>query len=150
MLQIDAQTDKSTKVQNFEIRLSLAPVDGLIPVLPSTRRLLRKDKRLRFIKKLQERKLQAIFWLSFQLLNKIKNNKRKLKTFQSFHQLLSHWTQIQLKFSMIYSDLLIKKNFWDYWSRSHWKDKASKKAVRMMVVPTDAEDNETFEVRKKR
>lgn len=30
------------------------------------------------------------------------------------------------------------------------KDKANKKAVRMMVVPTDAEDNETFEVRKKR
>ncbi len=30
------------------------------------------------------------------------------------------------------------------------KDKVSKKAVRMMVVPTDAEDNETLEVRKKR
>lgn len=30
------------------------------------------------------------------------------------------------------------------------KDKASKKAVRIMVVPTDAEDNETLEVRKKR
>lgn len=84
-------------------------------------------KRLRFIKKLQERKLQVIFWLSFQLLNKIKNNKRKFKTFQSFHQLLSHWTQIPPKFSMICSDLLIKKNFWDYWSRSHWKTKPARR-----------------------
>jgi hypothetical protein len=30
------------------------------------------------------------------------------------------------------------------------KDKTNKKAVRLMVVPTDAEDNETLEVRKKR
>jgi len=29
------------------------------------------------------------------------------------------------------------------------KDKANKKAVRMMVVPTDDEDNSTMEVRKK-
>ncbi len=88
---------------------------------------LEECKRVKSIKKLQERKLQLIFWLLFQLLNKIKNNKRKLKTIQSFHQLLNHWTLIQLKFSMIYSDLSIKKNFWDCWSRSHWKIKQAKR-----------------------
>ncbi len=30
------------------------------------------------------------------------------------------------------------------------KEKAQKKAVRLMIVPTDSENNETLEVRKKR
>ena len=39
---LDLNTDKANKVKKMEIRLSLAPVDGLIPVLPSTRRYLRR------------------------------------------------------------------------------------------------------------
>ena len=84
-------------------------------------------KKLKFIKKPVERKLPLIFWLSFQLLNKIKNNKRKLKISQFFLQLLSHWIPTQLKSSTIYFNSLTKKSFWDYWLKSHWRTKLARK-----------------------
>lgn len=84
-------------------------------------------KSLKFIRKPVERKLQLIFWPLFQSLSKIKNNKRKLKIIQFFPLPLNHWIQTQPKFFTIYLDLLIKKSFWDYWSRSPWKTKPAKK-----------------------
>jgi hypothetical protein len=56
IITIDAQSDKSSKVKNFEIRLSLAPVDGLIPVLPSTRRFLRRMEKTEIFKKASGKK----------------------------------------------------------------------------------------------
>ncbi len=53
---IDVNSDKSNKLKKFEIRLSLAPVDGLIPVLPSTRRYLRKMEKAEFFKKVSGKK----------------------------------------------------------------------------------------------
>jgi len=84
-------------------------------------------KRLKFIKKPVERKPQLIFWLSSQSLNKIKNNKRKLKTSQFFLQLLSHWIPTQLKSFKIYLNLLTRRSFWDYWLKSHWRTKLARK-----------------------
>ncbi len=49
-------SEKSNKVKKFEIRLSLASVDGLIPVLPSTRRYLRKMEKAEFFKKASGKK----------------------------------------------------------------------------------------------
>ena len=48
---LEAGTDKANKLASLEIRLSLSPVNGLIPVLPSTRRYLRRMEKAEFFKK---------------------------------------------------------------------------------------------------
>ena len=48
---LDVNTNKTTKVKNFEIRLTLNAVNGMIPVLPSTRRYLRRMEKAEFFKK---------------------------------------------------------------------------------------------------
>ncbi len=148
---VDVNTDKANKVKNFEIRLSLSPVDGLIPVLPSTRRYLRRMEKADYFKKNSGKKATQDI-LSFIHVAKAEK-KSQAKKVENYSILPSTIEPLDTNSTQILNGLLgfvDKEELLRLLIKKPLKDKGSKKAVRMMVVPTDSEDNETLEVRKKR
>lgn len=141
---LDLNTDKATKPKKMEIRLSLAPVDGLIPVLPSTRRYLRRMEKQEYFKKNGGKKATSDI-LSF--ISGPKTTKAQSKKVENYSVLPSNIEPLDTNSVQILHDLLAfvdKEELLRLLIKKPLKDKGSKKAVRMMVVPTDAEDNETL------
>lgn len=105
-LTLDVNTDKASKVSasKFEIRLSLSPVDGLIPVLPSTRRYLRRMEKADFFKKNSGKKATADI-LSFIPATKV-DKKAQSKKVENFSILPSSIDPLDTNSTQILKDLL--------------------------------------------
>jgi hypothetical protein len=149
---LDVTSDKQNKPsKNFEIKLNLSPVDGFIPVLPSTRRFLRRMEKTEFFKKNSAKKTTV------EINNFVRSpkadKKGQSKIVDDFCVLPTNIEPLDTNSTSILRSLLPfvdKEDLLKLLIKKPLKDKANKKAVRMMVVPTDSEDNETMEVRKKR
>lgn len=101
---IDVNTDKSNKVKNFEIRLSLAPVDGLIPVLPSTRRYLRRMEKAETFKKASGKKATSDI-LAFVTVAK-QDKKQQQKKVENYSVLPSNIEPLDTNSTKILHNLL--------------------------------------------
>jgi hypothetical protein len=100
---LDVETEKTTKVKNFEIRLTLNAVNGLIPVLPSTRRYLRRMEKAEFFKKNASKKATTDI-VSF--IQPAKADKKQTKKIENFTVLPVNVETLDSNSVQILKDLL--------------------------------------------
>lgn len=127
---------KEKELKNFELRLVVSKVDGEIPLAVSTYNYLRRIERQELAKK------------------HYKPSKTDLLAFTQRHATEEQGQASTLDSESIslLRDLLPftdKEELFKVLLKKPLKERESKKAVRLSIIPTDIEEGEEFEIRKK-
>jgi hypothetical protein len=139
--------NKDSKLKNFELKVSLEKKDGQFPLAITTFHYLRRMERQELLKKnFKPSKID--------ILNFVKVDKKAQKdkedslsyTASEVHSLDSE-SILLLKRLLKFTD---KEELFRVLLKKPLKDKAAKKSVRLSIIPTDVEDSEEFEIKKKK
>ena len=127
---------KESKLKNFELKVTLEKQDGIFPLALTTFHYLRRMERQELLKK--HYKPSKVDIQHFVRLDRARHNKEEEEA--SEVSTLDSESISLLRKLLKFTD---KEELFRVLLKKPLKDKQSKKAVRMSLIPTDVEDSET-------
>lgn len=136
--------NKESKLKNFELKVTLEKKNGQFPLAVTTFHYLRRMERQELMKK--NYKPSKVEILNFVKVDKKAQRDREENPNSEISSLDTE-SILLLKRLLKFTD---KEELFRVLIKKPLKDKQSKKAVRLSIIPTDVEsESETFEVKKK-
>jgi hypothetical protein len=133
----DVESGKERELRNFELKVTVGRVDGELPLAVSSYGYLRRMERQELVKKhYKPSKTDPIVFA----------RKQTRESSESSLNALDSESIALLRGLLPFTD---KEELFRVLLRKPLKERESKKAVRLSIIPTDVEEGDEFEIRKK-